>query len=191
MSYYDPRDDRTRALGPADAYQQGYDDAYTQQQYTQGHAQPGYAPTAQPKQPPALDIPKFVMGSLLVAVVAGLAAWLTTAALNWLYRLADSPAFAAAERPLTLTIVGAAFLTLVGAGLLALLIMSAPRPGLFFVLIATGAGLVITLGPLASGATSWQMWVSTGVINVVLCLVVPILLYQVGRATANPRRVRF
>ncbi len=185
MSYYDPRDDRTQQFGAHDAYQQGYEDAYRQQHQT------GQVADVRYQEPPVLDVPKFVIGSLLVAVVAGLGAWLTTAALNWLYRLADTPDFAAAQRSLTLTIVAAAFLTLVGAGLLALLITSAPRPGLFFVLIATGVGLVITLGPLASGASSWQMWVSTGVINVVLCLIVPILLYKVGRATTDLRRVRF
>ncbi|GAA4392683.1 hypothetical protein [Tsukamurella soli] len=184
MTYYDPRDERTQQFGPNDAYQQGYEDAYREQHAT-GRA------AATRSEPPVLDVPKFVMGSVLVAVVAGLAAWLATSALNWLYRLADSADFAAAQRSLTLTIVAAAFLTLIGAGLLALLITSAPRPGLFFILIAIGAGLVITLGPLASGASSWQMWVSTGVINVVLCLVVPILLYQVGRATTDARRVRF
>ena len=38
----------------------------------------------------------------------------------------DAPAFAAAQRPLTLTIASATFLTLIGAALLATLIVSAP-----------------------------------------------------------------
>ncbi|KXP09104.1 hypothetical protein AXK57_15005 [Tsukamurella pulmonis] len=181
MSYYDPRDDRTRQFGPADGYQQGYEDAYAEQ--------PQARPAA-PREAPPLDIPKFVMGSVLVAVVAGLAAWLLTAALNAIYRLSDAPAFAAAQRPLTMTIASATFLTLIGAALLATLIVSAPRPGLFFGLIATLAGLAITLGPLLSGATSWQMWISTGLINAMLAVLIPILLLMVGRATVDPRRVQ-
>lgn len=183
MSYYDPQDDRTRQYGPADGYRQGYEDAQTQR--SEYYQQP-----EQPKAPPVLDIPKFVIGALLVAVVAGLAAWLLTVALNAIYRMSDAPAFAAAQRPFTLTIAAATFLTLIGAALLAVMIMSAPRPGLFFGLIATLAGLVITLGPLLSGATSWQMWISTGLINALLCVLVPILLLQVGRATVDQNRVR-
>jgi hypothetical protein len=186
MSYYDPRDDRTRQYGPADAYQQGYEDAATRQQYTQPEPERRRRPAA----PRVLDLPKFAIGSALVAVVTALAAWLTTAALNALYRLSDAPAYAAAQRPFTLTIVAAALLTMVGAGLLALLIFSAPRPGLFFILIAILAGLVITVGPLLSGSTSWQMWVSTGVINSLLAVVVPYLLLKVGRATVDQHRVR-
>ena len=68
--------------------------------------------------------------------------------------------------------------------------MSAPRPGLFFILIAVLAGLTITVGPLLSGSTSWQMWVSTGVVNALLAVVVPYLLLKVGRATVDQRRVR-
>lgn len=188
MSNYDPRDDRTQRYGPADAYRQGYEDAYPQPDYAH---KPQYAPApSTPAAPHVIDVPKFAIGSILVAVVAGLAAWLTTAALNAIYRTSDAPAFAAAERPFTVTIVAASLLTLVGAGLLALLIFSAPRPGLFFILIATLAGLVITLGPLLSGATSWQMWISTGVINALLAILVPYLLLKVGRATTDLRRVQ-
>lgn len=183
MSYYDPHDDRTRSYGPADGYRQGYEDAYGQQPDP-------YAQPERPRQNPPLDIGKYVMGAVLVAVVVGLAAWLLTAALNAIYRLSDAPAFAAAERPFTMTIVSATFLTLIGAALLAVLIVSAPRPGLFFGLIATLAGLVITVGPLLSGATSWQMWISTGLINALLSVLIPVLLLLVGRATVDPARVR-
>ncbi|BDH56572.1 hypothetical protein [Tsukamurella sp. PLM1] len=183
MSYYDPQDDRTRPYGPADGYRQGYEDGYAQQ--PEVNQQP-----ARPRTQPPLDIPKFVIGSLLVAVVAGLAAWLLTAALNAIYRMSDAPAFAAAQRPFTTTVVAATFLTLIGAALLAALITTAPRPGLFFGLIATLAGLVITVGPLLSGATSWQMWISTGLINAMLAVLIPVLLLMVGRATVDPNRVR-
>ncbi|WP_019204438.1 hypothetical protein [Tsukamurella sp. 1534] len=190
MSYYDPRNESTRRYTSADAYQQGYDDGYG---YEPTYQQPTYQqqPQApQPQQPPMIDLPKYAIGSILVTVVITLAAWLLTAVMNAIFRLSDAPAFAAAQRPFDITVIAVALLTLCGAGLLAMLIHTAPRPGMFFLLIAGLAGLIVTFGPVLMGTATWQTWVATGVINAMLSFLVPYLLLKVAKATTDPRRVQ-
>ncbi len=127
-------------------------------------------------------------GGIATAVVAGLVALLGVLAFRWLFDvpiLAPASAGAYGDAQTTEYVLGAAGLALIATGLLHLLLLTTPRPLVFFGSIIALATLVAVLFPFGTSAPLSQKF-ATATVNLFIGIAIGSLLTAVGaRSTGS------
>jgi len=191
---HDPRDPRPGGSGyrPSGYDQPGYDPGHGQPGYGQpGYSQPGYeqhGPGRPPSGRPSVAAGQLWAGGVATAVVAALIALVGVLVCRWLAGiplLAPMRDGAYGDVHTTSLVLLVAAASLVATGVLHLLLLSTPRPTLFFgwiIALATVLAVVLpftTSAPLASKA-------ATAVVFLILGIAIGTLLSGVGARSVRP-----
>ena len=126
-------------------------------------------------------------GGIATAVVAALVALLGVLAFRWLFDvpiLAPASAGAYGDAQTTEYVLGAAGVALIATGLLHLLLLTTPRPLVFFGWIIALATLVAVLFPFGTAAPLSQKF-ATATVNLFIGIAIGGLLTAVGARSAG------
>jgi hypothetical protein len=135
-----------------------------------------------------LDLGRFWAGAAATAVVAALIALVGILICRWTLRipiLAPAGAGAWGDAHTGEYVVAAVIIALVAAALLNLLVLGAPRPGLFFGWIMGLATLVAVVYPFSTAAPVAQK-VATAAVDLVLGIAIASLLNAVASRAVRP-----
>ena len=138
---------------------------------------------------PKVDATQLWPGGIATAVVAGLVALVGVLACRWLLNvpiLAPQHDGAYGDAHTTGVVLAAAGAALVATGLLHLLLITTPRPLIFFGWIVSLATVVTVLYPFSTSAPLSQK-VATGAVSLVIGVAVGTLLAGVGARSLRPR----
>lgn len=143
------------------------------------------APSAHPK----VDATQLWPGGIATAVVAGLVALVGVLACRWIFNipiLAPQRDGAYGDAHTTGVVLAAAAAALVATGLLHLLLLSTPRPLIFFGWIVSLATIAAVLFPFSTVAPLSQK-AATGSVSLVIGIAIGTLLAGVGGRSTRPR----
>lgn len=138
---------------------------------------------------PKVDATQLWPGGIATAVVASLVALVGVLACRWLLNvpiLAPERDGAYGDAHTTGVVLAAAGAALVATGLLHLLLISTPRPQIFFGWIVSLATIAAVLYPFSTTAPLSQK-VATGAVSLVIGVAVGTLLAGVGARSVRPR----
>jgi hypothetical protein len=138
---------------------------------------------------PRVDATQLWPGGIATAVVAGLVALVGVLACRWLLKvpiLAPKQDGAYGDAHTTGVVFAAVGAALVATALLHLLLISTPRPLIFFGWIVSLGTVVAVLFPFSTAAPVSQK-IATGVVNLVVGIAIGTLLSGVGGRSTRPR----
>lgn len=142
-----------------------------------------------PATHPKVDATQLWPGGLATAVVAGLVALVGVLACRWLLNvpiLAPQREGAYGDAHTTGVVLAAAGAALVATALLHLLLLSTPRPLIFFGWIVSLATAAAVLFPFSTAAALSQR-IGTGAVTLVIGIAIGTLLAGVGARSTRPR----